>query len=128
MNQLYHIVGLCPQRDLGGSGFQVPTNTADSDQDGMADAWEVKTSGDLTTLNALGDEDGDGLSNVDEFHLQTDPLSPVTNGASDADVDTDGDGLSNLQEADLNLDPWICSGPFSGRPHEVLCESSSRWR
>ena len=41
------------------------------------------------------DSDGDGLKNVDEETLGTDPHNP----------DTDGDGLTDKQEVDIHLDP-----------------------
>ncbi|TXN35961.1 hypothetical protein FVB32_15485 [Flagellimonas hymeniacidonis] len=38
----------------------------DSDEDGIADAWEVSSYGDLSKT-ANGDEDGDGYTNIEEF-------------------------------------------------------------
>ena len=45
----------------------------DSDDDGMEDAWEISTFGDLQQ-DGDRDYDGDGYSNVDEFIRGTDPL------------------------------------------------------
>ena len=53
--------------------------TADSDGDGLPDAWELAHFGNLTR-NGAGDEDHDGVSNLDEFRNGTDPnnaLSPL---------------------------------------------------
>ncbi len=69
---------------------------ADSDGDGMSDAWEVAHG-----LNPLEAQDADldlnfdGLSNLKNFQLGTDPLL----------VDTDGDGFSDLEEYIAGTDP-----------------------
>jgi len=53
----------------------LPTNERpsnyDTDQDGMADAWEIRKFGDLSKLDT-GDEDGDGYTNIEEFINQVD--------------------------------------------------------
>lgn len=43
----------------------------DTDQDGMADIWEIATFGDLTKT-AIGDHDGDGYTNIEEFLILVD--------------------------------------------------------
>ena len=62
----------------------------DSDSDRMEDDWERTHFGDLAQ-NPLGDYDGDGLDNLSEYDLGTDPSS----------VDTDGDGLSDAIESSI---------------------------
>lgn len=58
---------------------------ADSDGDGMLDAWEI-AHGLIVGLNDAGlDPDSDGLTNLQEYLRSTDPQS----------YDTDGDGLSD---------------------------------
>ena len=66
---------------------------ADTDGDGLPDGWEVQHG--LNPLSAdgndgdAGDPDGDGVDNLNEYELSTDPNQP----------DTDGDGLSDGEEA-----------------------------
>ena len=49
----------------------------DSDSDGMADVWETFFFTNLTPV-ALGDEDGDGMSNVDEYVNGYNPKDPTS--------------------------------------------------
>ncbi len=51
---------------------------ADSDGDGIDDAWELNFFASLTNVNASSDWDGDGFSDLDEFRANTIP----TNAAS----------------------------------------------
>ena len=63
--------------------------------DGLPDEWEMLKFGSLGQT-ATGDPDGDGLSNLEEYELGTEPL----------DADTDGDGLSDGFEVEtLGSDP-----------------------
>ncbi len=48
----------------------------DTDGDGIADAFELQSFGNLTTANATSDRDGDGVSDKDEYLEGTDPLNP----------------------------------------------------
>lgn len=78
-----------------------------------------------------GDEDGDGLSNGEEFALNTNPLDADTDGdgmpdgfehryglnpldPSDAHTDLDGDGLSNREELLAGSDPTSYSSTSDG--------------
>ncbi|WP_035613151.1 LamG-like jellyroll fold domain-containing protein [Haloferula sp. BvORR071] len=65
---------------------------ADSDGDGLFDAWEISYFGNLAQT-AAGDPDHDGISNVDE---QTAFLNPTSAGGGI--VDTDSDGLDDAWE------------------------------
>ena len=68
----------------------------DADGDGMSDQWESTYGLDTTNaLDAAGDVDGDGLSNLQECELGTNPRA----------WDTDGDGMGDLWESEYGLDP-----------------------
>lgn len=69
--------------DIGADQF------LDSDEDDLADWWELATAGNLEDLTGpTQDLDEDGLTNAEEYVVDTDP----------AQVDTDGDGLSDGAE------------------------------
>ena len=87
---------------------------ADSDSDGLDDDWELSYLGGLDA-NPSDDPDGDGLDNLQEHTLKTDPSNADTDGDGLSDgaevkpkgkvqasspklVDTDGDGLSDGDE------------------------------
>lgn len=77
------------------------TASADADNDGMPDAWELDHGLDPTNaMDATLDPDGDGLTNLQESVALTDPL----------DADTDGDGLPDGYEADAGFDPTVADG------------------
>ncbi len=46
---------------------------ADTDADGIPDAWELEKFGNLTTANGSSDFDGDGSSDAQEYLADTDP-------------------------------------------------------
>ncbi len=50
--------------------------SADSDGDGIPDAWELKNFGNLTTATATSDFDGDGTADRNEWLAGTDPKNP----------------------------------------------------
>lgn len=64
---------------LNGSGVTVRTTAiaagADSDADGMSDAWERFHAGNLTLMTGLTDQDGDGVPDRDEYGADTNPFS-----------------------------------------------------
>ncbi len=96
-------------------------NGADTDFDGMSDYWEYINGLDPLNNDQIGDPDQDGLYNIREHDLGTNPQSPDTDGdgmpdgwealyeldptKNDADDDFDGDGLSNIEEMRLGTDP-----------------------
>ena len=63
---------------LSETGVTVRTTSiaagADTDGDGIPDAWERLYAGNLTTMNATTDSDGDGVLDVDEYAADTNPL------------------------------------------------------
>ncbi len=70
----------------------------DSDQDGLTDLEELS----LGTNPLLADSDGDGLSDLEEFNLGTNPLS----------TDTDGDSISDPWEIEHGFDPLDPNVPY----------------
>ena len=75
------LLGTNPLRaDSDGDGFNDvadPSPFTDIDFDGLPDDWETLYFGDLSQ-DASGDYDGDGLSNLAEYLLGTDPTVPAT--------------------------------------------------
>ncbi len=67
----------------------------DTDNDGMPDAYELAHGLNPNLNDASEDSDGDGLANIDEFRIGTDPKNP----------DTDGDGLSDGIETNTGI--WV---------------------
>lgn len=62
----------------------------------------LDTDGDNTGDNADTDDDGDGISDVDEKKYGLNPLNP-----EDAALDSDDDGVSNLDEINAGTDPTV---------------------
>lgn len=71
---------------------------SDSDGDGMEDTWETAYGFDpADPSDASYDEDGDSLSNLDEYNEGTDPTNP----------DTDGDLRYDGAEVSAGTDPLV---------------------
>ena len=71
----------------------------DDNDDGMPDDWEIERGIDPLADNS-GD-DGNGLSDLEEYENNTAPNNP----------DSDGDGLSDGDEIAAGEDPAVFSGP-----------------
>ncbi|MFC1684227.1 choice-of-anchor D domain-containing protein [Pseudomonadota bacterium] len=88
---------------------------ADTDKDGLPDSYENQYAflDPLDPMDAQRDQDGDGVSNLEEYLRGTEP---------DGDLDSDGDGLSDEYERENGLDPldssdcpeWVCSRSYRG--------------
>jgi|GEM_PF-3404736 len=69
-------------------------SSEDSNENGVLDEWEVTHLGGLSTAIAETDTDDDGLNDMQEYLLRSDP----------GEVDTDGDGVSDLEEYQAGTD------------------------
>lgn len=82
--------------DSNPAGPRIPGWRRDTDRDGMPDDWEIAEGfNPLDASDAPLDADGDGLSNLNEFLLGTNPRL----------ADTDGDGASDGYELARGSDP-----------------------
>jgi len=95
-------------------------NKLDSDSDGLPDGFEVwygLNASDNTSINgADGDADSDGLSNINEYYNNTNPLNSDSDGDGLLDYnelmlksnslsnDTDNDGLDDFIEYQIKMD------------------------
>ncbi len=86
------------QQNKNKSSIQQTTLSQDSDNDGIPDDYENRHGLDPNNGDdAQVDNDGDGLSNLQEFLASTDPNN----------IDTDGDGIEDGDEVTYGLNPNI---------------------
>lgn len=69
----------------------------DSDSDGLPDTWEIAKGGNATSIAGAADDDGDGLTNAQEYDLETDWL----------DADSDNDGVTDGVELTVGTSPRV---------------------
>lgn len=82
--------------------FELDMTNIDSNRDGIPDWWAEENELDPLDPGLAGaDPDEDGLTNLEEFELGTDPNDP----------DTDGDGLNDGYEVELGTDPLDPNDP-----------------
>ena len=84
---------------LDGFDFTLPQ---DDDHDQMGDVWEAEVGLDTSRDDSYEDPDGDGYSNLDEYHLGTDPLAVYEEPGRRCGCRGGSGGLSAL----LLLAPW----------------------
>ncbi|MBB5353607.1 hypothetical protein HNR46_003868 [Haloferula luteola] len=88
--------GTSSVRNIAFDDFEARLAHFDTDEDGMADDWEDAYGLDsLSNADAALDADEDGLTNLEEFQLGTDPTV----------ADSDGDGVSDGDEVIAGTDP-----------------------
>ncbi|SHK48895.1 Metallo-peptidase family M12 [Rubritalea squalenifaciens DSM 18772] len=85
--------GLSATADVAVNVTNVTTGD-DSDLDGLEDDWEVASYGSTTATAGDGDLDADGLTDLEELALGSDPASG----------DSDGDGFADILETVLGTD------------------------
>lgn len=78
----------------------------DSDADGLPDDLEDYYGTDKNSA----DTDNDGVNDLYEIMLQTDPLTPDDNG----NADYDNDGLTNARESEIGTNPLINDSDLDG--------------
>ena len=99
--------GLSDYNEFRAGANPLVADNDDTDGDGLPDWWEfsMARTNDATDINGrLGDPDGDGLTNYEEYltWYSTRPLDPLNaqtyGGVPDSDTDTDDDGIRDYEE------------------------------
>jgi hypothetical protein len=90
----------------------------DGNGDGLPDAWQIQYFGSVNAPNAqpAADPDGDGLSNLEEYLLGTDPTNADSfgDGISDGPLAPPGSGLVPGPDPNLVVVNGTVCYPFSG--------------
>lgn len=82
---------------VGDASDAFPNNDAysqDTDEDGIADEWEINHFGNLDVADASSDSDNDGLTDIQEFLVNQNPNVGVC-----VQWDANGDGQIGVEEA-----------------------------
>lgn len=113
----------------GAAGFLVylgPPDThavADSDEDGLLDAWELEQFEHLD-FGAADDPDGDGIANADEYRRGTTPTDSVSAGVTLFVSASAGalsyDGLARQWNGDHGPKPTINSALSDSCPGDTI--------
>ena len=89
----------------------------DSDSNGLDDVWELRHFG-YIGVDPNADPDHDGVSNIGEYRVGTDPLNP----------DSNGNGLYDGAELAAGSDPNMVGGPITVRIESMaLVPPSLSW-
>lgn len=96
--------------DSDGNGDGWPDG--DVDNDGIPDAYEELHTGSPTALDPTADDDGDGLSNADEWLNGTDPFNADSDGGGESDGSEVFNGKDPNDPSDDNIEPtWTVAYP-----------------
>ena len=107
--------------DTDGDGIGNNADT-DDDNDKMPDTWENQYGFDPLIDDASDDSDGDGLSNLDEFYVGSDPVVPQDNFEPTAPALT-----TPVNQQDLELTPVLETNQFSD-PDPGDFHSATQWK
>lgn len=115
--------------DVFGTDMVLADPNTDSDSDSLHDWWEMYYFSDLDEV-AAGDPDYDGLSNLVEYQLGTNPN----------DADSDDDGANDGLEVGAGTDPMNAfsfpvdvsgaiayTGPQTGMIYVIVVNASNSW-
>jgi hypothetical protein len=115
-----------------GAAYIYPLPQADDDNDGLPDSWEISYFGYISSYDATGDPDNDGVNNKQEWAALTNPLVKqdfdeddlsddweTYYNLDDPNGDPDGDTIKNLQEYQNGTNPlWALDSDIDGMPDD----------